>query len=82
MADLKIRVFKKGRADPSTTVSIPAGILKIAANLIPRRAKAALEDEGIDVEEIARLSDNPDAHGVIADIEDHDKGERVVLAFE
>jgi hypothetical protein len=82
MSDLKVRVYKEGHSDPSTTVTIPGGILKIAAKLIPRRALAAMEEEGIDVEEIVRLSENPEAVGELARIEDHEKGERVVLALE
>ena len=36
MADLKIRVYKGGGADPETTVTIPGGILKMASALIPK----------------------------------------------
>lgn len=82
MSDLKIRVFKNGRTDPSTTVSIPGGILKIAANLIPNRAAAKLQEEGIDLDELARLSENPEAQGTLVTIDDHDKNEQVVIALE
>lgn len=82
MSDLKVRVYKGGSADPSTTVTIPGGILRIAAKLIPRRALAAMESEGIDVKEIIRLSESPEAVGEIARVEDHEKGETVVLALE
>jgi len=33
MANLKIRVFKRGEKDPETTITIPANILKIASKL-------------------------------------------------
>ena len=82
MSDLKVRVYKGGSADPSTTVTIPGGILRIAAKLIPRRALAAMESEGIDVEEIIRLSESPEPVGEIARVEDHEKNEMVVLALE
>jgi hypothetical protein len=35
MPDLKIRMFKSGEAKPKTTVTIPAGVFKIASKLIP-----------------------------------------------
>lgn len=82
MADLKIRVYKGGGADPETTVTIPGGILKMASALIPRQAAAALQEKGIDIDEIIRLSENPDAHGTLVDVEEHKKNERVVIALE
>ena len=82
MSDLKVRVYRHGSADPSTTVTIPGGILRIASKLIPRRALAAMEEEGIDLEEIVRLSENPEAVGELARIEDHEKDEMVVVALE
>jgi F0F1-type ATP synthase epsilon subunit len=82
MSDLKVRVFKHGNDDPSTTVTIPGGILKVASKLIPRRAIAALADEGIDIDEIVRLSESQEAVGVIARVEDHEKNEIVVVALE
>ncbi len=82
MADLKIRVFKGVEQDLATTVTIPGGVLKIASNLIPPRAAAALKEEGIDLEEVIRLSENPDAHGKLVEVEDHKKNERVVISLE
>ena len=82
MADLKIRVYKGSGADPETTVTIPGGILKMASALIPRQAAAALQEKGIDIDEIIRLSENPDAHGTLVDVEEHKKNERVVIALE
>jgi hypothetical protein len=76
MADLKIRVFKGGDDQPATTVTIPGGVLRIAASFIPARAVAALNAE------IARLSESPDAKGTLAEIEDHEKGEKVVISLE
>jgi hypothetical protein len=69
MADLKVRVFKQGNADPDTTVTIPGGVLKIASKLIPQKAMTALHEERIDLEEILRLSENPEAHGTLIALE-------------
>ena len=82
MADLKIRVFKDDATDPATTVTIPGGVLRIASRLIPRKAAAALMDEGIDLEEIVKLSENPEAHGKLVEVENHEKDERIVLSLE
>ena len=82
MADVKIRVFKGNARDPATTVTIPGGVLKIASKLIPRQALAALKDQGIELEEIVRLSENPEAHGKLVEVEDHEKNERIVISLE
>lgn len=82
MSDVKIRVYRGDDQHLATTVTIPGGILRIAANLVPRRAVEALRDEGIELEEIVRLSENPEATGKLVEVEDHDKNERVVVSLE
>jgi len=82
MADLKIRVFKSGERDPKTTVTVPGGVLKIAYKLIPRQAVKTLQEKGIDLAEIIRLSENPEARGTLVEVEEHEKQERVVIALE
>ena len=82
MADLKVRVFKGNDAQPATTATIPGGALKIARNLVPQRVMAALRDQGIDLDEIVRLSEGPEAKGKLVEIEDHGKDERVIVSLE
>jgi len=82
MADLKIRVFKAGEAQPETTVTIPGGVLKVASRLIPKQAAAALRDKGIDLDELIKLSTNPEISGTIIEFEEHRKNEKVVISLE
>ena len=82
MADLKIRVFKGGKREPATTVTIPGGVLKIASKLIPKRAVDALQEKNIDLEEIIKLAENPEARGTLVEVEEHKKDERIVIALE
>lgn len=82
MSQMKIRVFRGDDGHPASTVTIPGGILKIAANLLPRRALEGLRNEGLDLDEIAKLADNPEAQGELVTIEDHEKNERVVISLE
>ena len=82
MTDLKIRVFKSGEKEPETTVTIPGNVLKIASKLIPKRLAAILQDKGIDIEEIIKLSENPDAQGTLIEVEEHKKKEKVVIVLE
>lgn len=82
MANLKIRIFKRNEPDPDTTVTIPGNILKIASKLIPQRLSDILQEKGIDIDEIIKLSDNPAAKGTLVEIEEHKKKEKIVIALE
>lgn len=82
MADVKIRVFKHGGPEPETTVTIPGSILHVASKLIPQKALAALQAEGIDLEELIKLSTNPDVRGTLVEIEDHKKNEKIIISLE
>ncbi len=82
MADVKIRVFKGDEAQPETTVTIPGSVITVASKLIPKKAAAALQDKGIDLEEIVQLSRNPEVQGTIVEVEDHKKNERIVISLE
>jgi hypothetical protein len=82
MTDVKIRVYKGGESAPETTVTIPGKMIDVASRLIPKRASAALRDEGIDIAEISELAKNPDVQGTLVEIENHKKGERVVISLD
>jgi F0F1-type ATP synthase epsilon subunit len=82
MADLKIRIFKDGETEPETTVTIPGGVLKVASKLVPKIAAAALKEKGIDLDELIKLSANPDVHGTLVEIEEHKKNEKVVISLD
>jgi hypothetical protein len=82
MPDLKIRVFKRGETQPDTTVTIPGGVLEVASKLIPNQAVTALQDKGIDINELIKLSKNPEIHGTLVEVEEHKKNERVVISLE
>ena len=82
MANLKIRIYKGGADQPETTITIPGGVLTIASRLIPKQASESLQDQGIDIEEIIRLSSNPEVQGTLVEIEEHGKNEKVVISLE
>jgi len=82
MANLKIRIFKVGEEKPETTVTIPGGVLQVAAKLLPRQAHEALREKGMDLDEIVKLATSPGQTGTLVEVEDHKKGEKVVIAVE
>jgi hypothetical protein len=82
MADVKIRIFKHGKTQPDTTITIPGRVLEIANKLIPKKATKVLHDKGINVDELIKLSQNSEINGTIVDIEDHNKNEKIVISLE
>ena len=82
MRSLKIRIFKGNEINPETTCTIPAAVLQVAFKLIPKQAVAALHEKGIELEEIIKLSSNPEVHGTLLEVEDHRKNEKVLITLE
>jgi hypothetical protein len=82
MRSLKIKVFKGSATNPETTCTIPTAVLQLAFKLIPRQAIATLHEKGIELEEIIKLSSNPEVHGTLLEVEDHKKNEKVVITLE
>ena len=79
---LFIRIFENNEKKPTQTVTIPLGVLKLARSFIPNRAKAALEKEGIDLDQVMGLADRRGAPGVLLEVEDHKKKRKVVISIE
>lgn len=82
MSDVKVRVYRGADRHLASTVTIPGGVFRIAANLVPRRAVEALRREGIELDELVSLSERPQPMGVLVEVEDHDKDERIVVSLE
>jgi hypothetical protein len=82
MTDLIIRLFKDNQSDPETTITIPGKVLTVASKLIPKRATEALQEKGIDINELIELSKKPDVKGTIIEVEEHKKKEKIIIALE
>jgi hypothetical protein len=82
MAGLKIRIFKDGAGEPDTTITIPLAILRFATRLMPKQVASAIEEYGIDLNQIVALSQQEDIQGTLVEIERHKKDEKVIVAIE
>lgn len=82
MTDLKIKIYQQGESDPKTTITIPGGVLRVASKLIPKKAAEAMQEKGVDLDEIIKIAENPDVQGTLMEIVEHDKNERIVIALE
>jgi hypothetical protein len=67
MAKIRIEVFEGGT--PSATITIPGWVVTGASKLLPRIAGKGLQEQ-IDFAEIVELLKNPQASGVILEVEE------------
>ena len=77
MAKIKIEVFEAGA--PSATITIPMWVVSGASRLLPKIAGRQLR-EHIDIDQIVALVKDPQASGVVFEIEDHKDNERIVIS--
>ena len=82
MKKLCIKKFEQKNKNPLTTVSIPLVVIKMVKSLIPQKAKEELQKEGIDIQEIIKLSDSPDFSGTVLEVENHEKNEKIIISLE
>ncbi|MFP4305865.1 MAG: hypothetical protein ACLFRG_01975 [Desulfococcaceae bacterium] len=80
MQTLKIDIYKPQKNDPETRIRIPLSSLNISEKLLPARAKASLQREGIDLAELGSLFAKQGPKGTLIEIENAD--ERLVIAIE
>ena len=80
MAKLKIKIYPRGQEEPKRVVTIPLGVVRTVSKFVPAKAKTALGKKGIDLNEIASLTENEALRGNIAEIEEKDQ--RIVIAIE
>lgn len=67
---LKILVVEDGEEE--VNISIPIGLVKMLKNLIPRKAKKELDDQGIDLGKIVEEVEQGRFDGKLVDVHDGD----------
>ena len=77
MVEFKIMIFKAGDKTPETVITLPSKVMRVASKLLPKRANRILEEEGIDITEIANLASSGNVKGKLIELEK--KGERIVI---
>jgi hypothetical protein len=73
---LRIEIAEQGK--PAATVSIPLWMIKGASKLVAASGKP-LGDK-VDFDRLVELAADPNARGVLIDIEDHRSKDRVVIS--
>ena len=81
MKDLKIEIFKTGHdVNPETAATIPFSSLHIAVPLLPRKIRAVLDKEGIDINQCKELVKEKALKGTIIEIEN--PNEKMVISVQ
>ena len=80
MANLKIEVFNNSSNGPETTIKIPLDVLKVASKLMPKNIMSSLEEKGIDLNHILYVTQKEKIRGILVEIEEHRKNERIVIS--
>lgn len=69
---IKFEVFERGT--PSASITIPLWLVRGASQLLPKQV------EGVDIDQIVKLVENPPENGILLEINDHKAGDRVVIS--
>lgn len=77
--DLVISIHKTGAGEGAVVIRVPVKVLKLA-NLIPARAREAVQAEGIDIDELRKAVEHAEHIGPLLDIQT--PTERIHLAVE
>ncbi len=80
MKNLRISVYKSGHKEPDKIINMPLTSLHIALELLPRRIKSSLENDGIDLNECRELTKEKELRGTLIEIEQ--PNERIVISVE
>jgi hypothetical protein len=80
MKNLKISLYKTHEEKPEKIITIPLSALHVADSLLPKRAKSALEKEGIDLAQCKDLAKEKGLVGTLIEIEN--PTEKKVISFE
>ena len=68
MKNLKIQFYKNHEETPEKTITIPLSALQVISQLLPKRAKSALEKEGIDLAQCKELAKEKGLVGTLIEI--------------
>ena len=80
MASLIIQAFKSGQTEPETKITISLAVPQIALKLIPKSLRSKLEEEEIDLNELAALIEKEEVRGTLIEIENPE--EKLVISID
>jgi hypothetical protein len=69
---IRFEVFEGGA--PSASITVPLWLARNASRLLPKQV------EGVDIDQIVKLVENPPENGILLEVNDHKAGDRVVIS--
>lgn len=81
MQTLKVEIYSLPSLTPKKTITIPGMMLRAASRMMPAAISERLAEKGIDAAEIVRLASDPEVQGVVAEIEDFERNEKIVVSL-
>lgn len=78
--NFKIHIYKSGRPEPQTKITIPLSAFPIAEKLLPKETKLSLEREGIDLTALTQLIGVKGPRGTLIEIES--SGEKLIISVD
>jgi len=76
---LKIHIYKPGKKEPETKITIPLSSLHISEKLLPSRVKTSLSTEGIDLKELSGLFAKEGPKGTLIEIENAEEKLEIIV---
>jgi hypothetical protein len=80
MTSLNVQIFKAGRTEPETRITISLAVPQIALKLMPKSLRSKLEEEEIDLNELAALIEKEEVRGTLMEIENPE--EKLVISID
>ncbi len=80
MEILKIQLFAPGKTKLETSITLPLNVIEFGRRLIPTKIKTVLENEGIEISQLAELAEKKIPKGRLIEIET--SKEKVVISVE
>jgi len=80
MEILKIQLFAPGTSKLQTSTTLPLNAIEFGKNLFPTKLKSALENEGIEISQLAKLREKKIPKGRLIEIET--SKEKIVISVE
>ena len=80
MENLKIHIFESGKSKPDQVITIPLSKLDLGKQLLPTKAKASLEKEGLDISTLSKLAGKKITKGTLIEVESGK--EKLVISIE
>lgn len=76
---LKIHIYKPGKKEPETKITIPLSSLHISEKLLPSRVKASLSTEGIELNALSGLFAKEGPKGTLIEIENSEEKLEIIV---